>query len=165
MVLFVAGALLVLAFAPFGFWWIAPLSMAVLFYFWLHAASPRQAFKQGFYFGLGQFGAGIWWIFISFNTFGQAPLWLSLPMVGGLMAVMALFPASSGWLSKKIAPQLGGVSVLLLVYPAAWTLLEWIRGWFLTGFPWLALGYTQTDTWLAGLAPIGGVFLVSLAVA
>jgi apolipoprotein N-acyltransferase len=44
-------------------------------------------------------------------------------------------------------------------------LVEWFRGWFLSGFPWLALGYTQTDAPLAGLAPLGGVYTVSFAVA
>jgi apolipoprotein N-acyltransferase len=51
------------------------------------------------------------------------------------------------------------------VFPAAWVLLEWFRGWFLSGFPWLALGYTHLDTWLAGLAPVGGVYAMSLALA
>ena len=51
----------------------------------------------------------------------------------------------------------------LLAVPAAWVLLEWWRGWFLSGFPWLSLGYSQTDTWLAGLAPLGGVHLLSAA--
>ncbi len=45
--------------------------------------------------------------------------------------------------------------------PAAWLLVEWFRGWFLTGFPWLSLGYSQTGTWMAGIAPVLGVYGVS----
>ena len=45
--------------------------------------------------------------------------------------------------------------------PALWLLVEWWRGWFLSGFSWLSLGYSQTDTWLAGLAPLGGTYLLS----
>ena len=39
--------------------------------------------------------------------------------------------------------------------------MEWFRGWFLTGFPWLSLGYSQTGTWMAGMAPVLGVYGVS----
>src|SRR5690606_37470557 len=63
------------------------------------------------------------------------------------------------WLPRR------GLLGSLLVLPAAWTLLEWFRGWFLSGFPWFALGYSQTDSPLAGFAPIGGVYLMSLLVA
>jgi apolipoprotein N-acyltransferase len=44
-------------------------------------------------------------------------------------------------------------------------LTEWLRGWFLSGFPWLALGYSQIETPLAGYAPLGGIYAVSLAAA
>ena len=40
---------------------------------------------------------------------------------------------------------------------------EWLRGWMFTGFPWLALGYSQIDTWLAGYGPLLGVYGVSFA--
>jgi apolipoprotein N-acyltransferase len=50
----------------------------------------------------------------------------------------------------------------LLVFPALWVLLEWIRSWLFTGFPWLAVGYSQVPlSPLAGYAPLLGVFGVS----
>jgi apolipoprotein N-acyltransferase len=54
---------------------------------------------------------------------------------------------------------------LTIVVPAAWTLTEWMRGWLLTGFPWLALGYSQVP-WspLAGYAPVLGVYGLSMAI-
>jgi apolipoprotein N-acyltransferase len=52
----------------------------------------------------------------------------------------------------------------LLVLPSAIAVVEWFRGWFLSGFPWLALGYTQTDAPLAGFAPLGGVYAVTFRV-
>lgn len=54
---------------------------------------------------------------------------------------------------------------LWLGLPAAWVLSEWMRTWFLTGFPWLFIGYSQTDTTLATIAPVFGVLGVSLLVA
>jgi len=53
----------------------------------------------------------------------------------------------------------------LLLFPAAWVLGEWVRGWLFTGFPWLAIGYSQIDSPLAGYAPLAGVYGVSLTVA
>jgi apolipoprotein N-acyltransferase len=51
---------------------------------------------------------------------------------------------------------------MLLAFPSLWVLFEWVRSWYMfTGFPWLYLGYSQTDTFLAGYAPIVGVFGVS----
>jgi len=52
-----------------------------------------------------------------------------------------------------------------LVLPALWVLLEWLRGWVLSGFPWLSLGYAFIDTPLAGWAPLLGVYGVTWAAA
>ena len=49
----------------------------------------------------------------------------------------------------------------MIFYPAAWVLLEWFRGWFLTGFPWLYLGNSQIDSIFSAYAPIFGVLGVS----
>jgi hypothetical protein len=48
--------------------------------------------------------------------------------------------------------------------PALFVLAEWLRGWMFTGFGWLAAGYSQTDSWLMGYAPLGGILAMSLAV-
>jgi len=52
----------------------------------------------------------------------------------------------------------------LIGFPISWVLLEWVRSWIFTGFPWLYLGYTQTDTILGNYAPILSVYGVSLAI-
>ena len=84
---------------------------------------------------------------------------LALPTTRWLTTGLALPPA--GLLCRLALPPTGWLSARLLLVPAAWVVLEWWRGWFLTGFPWMSLGYSQTDTFLAGLAPVGGVPLVS----
>jgi apolipoprotein N-acyltransferase len=158
----IAGALMPLAFAPFHLWWLAPLSFAALFWCW-RGASPKLAFWSGFAFGFAEFLFGIYWIYISVHEFGQAPLWMGVLLTVGLVAVLALFPAFVGWAAAR---WLGteGVWHWLLTLPALFVLLDWTRGWILTGFGWLAPGYSQTESWLVGLAPVLGVHGVSWAV-
>jgi apolipoprotein N-acyltransferase len=51
------------------------------------------------------------------------------------------------------------------VLPVLWVLLEWLRGWALSGFPWLSLGYAMIDSPLKGWAPLFGVYGVTWAAA
>ncbi len=153
------GAALSMAFAPFGFWPIAILAPAGLFWLWQDIA-PRRAASLGFSFGCGTFAAGTYWLFISINGFGKAPVWLALGLMAALVALMALYPALLGYLANRFMPQRGAMRWLVGL-PAGWALLEWVRGWFLSGFGWLSLGYSQTDSWLSGWAPIGGVYVLS----
>jgi apolipoprotein N-acyltransferase len=160
---FIAGALLPLAFAPFHFFILAILVPA----FWLFLLadiSPKQAFWRGWMFGLGYFGIGISWVYISLHQYGQANPALAGILTGLLIIALALFPAIQGYLLARFFPA-NNVSKFLLVFPALWVLSEWIRTWFFTGFPWLFLGYSQVNFQLSGLAPLFGVFGVSWAVA
>jgi apolipoprotein N-acyltransferase len=150
------------AFAPYDQWWLAMLSPAVLFALWARADTPREGTWLGFAFGLGLYAAGTWWLYISIHGFGQAPVWVALLVMAALVVIMAAWQALLGHVVVRwLMP--GSASGRLLLLPAAWVIIEWWRGWFLTGFPWMSLGYSQTDTWLAGLAPVGGVHLLSFA--
>ncbi|QJD30159.1 apolipoprotein N-acyltransferase [Methylococcus geothermalis] len=152
----VGGALLPLAFAPFGYALVALLSLALLFRVWLNASPPRAA-MYGYLFGLGQFGVGVSWVFISMHEFGGSDVFSAAGLTALFVAYLALFPALAGWLGVTV----GGGSVLvraLLVFPAAWVVTEWLRGWLFSGFPWLQIGYSQTDTGLRSIAPVFGVF-------
>jgi len=164
----IAGAIAPLAFSPVGWWPVSILACALLFALWLFS-SPTRSLWRGFFFGLGFFGIGISWVFVSIHYHGHVGLGLSLILTLALILVMALFPMLLGYLLGRYLPQGFEVSVtrykLLLVFPSAWLLMEWLRGWFLTGFPWLSLGYSQTDSPLAGLSPLVGVYGVSWAVA
>lgn len=151
--------MLSLAFAPFGIWPLAILVPALLFYLW-RGVTPARAAVLGFAFGVGCFTAGTYWLYISIVGFGQAPVWLAIVLMLALVAVMALYSALLGYLAARFLPA-DRPWASLLALPAGWVLLEWIRGWFLSGFGWLSLGYAHTDNWLAGFAPIGGVYLLS----
>ncbi len=150
----VLGALAVLAFAPFGQWWLLPLLLAVLLW-WLEARTPRAAFRAGLAFGAGLFGVGISWLWHSIHVIGQAPLWLAALVLLALVAIMALYHGLALMLVVRLAPR--GPLRWLIAFPAAWVLVEWLRGWLASGFPWFSLGYAATDSPLAVLAPVVGV--------
>jgi len=158
-VLFAAlGALLTLSFAPFNLYPAAVLLVLPLFASALSFA-PRRAARHGFAWGVGLFLSGTYWIYVSVHVFGQAPLWIAILLMFGLVLIMAGYCAATGWLLARLA---GGDPLrLALAGPAAWVLVEWLRGWVLSGFPWLALGYAQVDSLLAGWAPLLGVYGVS----
>jgi apolipoprotein N-acyltransferase len=157
-----AGLLLTLAFEPYGQWWLALLAPAVLMWLWSREASSREGARLGFAFGVGLYSAGTWWLYISVHGFGHAPLWVTIPVMATLVLVMAGYQALLGHVACRWLQPATAAGRMLWI-PAAWVLVEWWRGWFLSGFPWLSLGYSQTDSPLAGLAPLGGVHLVSLA--
>ncbi|MFM8479910.1 MAG: apolipoprotein N-acyltransferase [Gammaproteobacteria bacterium] len=164
-----AGAALSLAFAPFNLWPLAIIAPAVLFSLWggglsTRSTPPGRAASVGFAFGCGTFAAGTYWLYVSIHGFGKAPVWLALALMLGLVALMACYSALLGYAAARFFPQHGPVRWLIGL-PAGWVLLEWIRGWFLSGFGWLSLGYSQTGTWLAGWAPLGGVYTLSLLLA
>lgn len=157
------GAISVLGFAPFDFWLLLLPGIAGLFVLVYYARSAKQGFLVGYCFGLSLFGAGVYWLYYSLHLFGAAIA--PLAAIGTLLAVMilALYPALFGALAFRCRHL--QASWFLLAAPALWLLIEWFRSWFLTGFPWLSIGYSTIDTPLAGFAPIGGVFLNSLLLA
>ena len=158
-----AGAALPLAFAPFGLFPLAYIAPAMLFLLWRDGPAARAAWR-GFLFGLGMFGVGVSWVYVSLHDFGHMPAPLAALATLLLVAGLALYPALLGFVQARWFDRRRPTHVLL-VLPALWVLFEWIRSWFLTGFPWLNLGYSQSDTWLAGVAPWLGVYGVSLVVA
>ncbi|HET7758267.1 MAG TPA: apolipoprotein N-acyltransferase [Steroidobacteraceae bacterium] len=154
-----AGTALAAAFAPLGIWPLALLSPALLMWLW-QGAAPREAALLGFCFNAGTFAAGTYWLWVSIHDFGEAPAWLALLLMTGLIAIMGLYHAALGYAAARWLPARGALRSLVAL-PAAWLLVEWWRGWFLSGFAWLSLGYSQTDTPLAGLAPLVGVYGIS----
>jgi len=157
-----AGACLPLAFAPFGVSSLAVISPALLWLLWGYT-SPAQAARLGFCWGAGAFLAGTYWLYISIHIFGQAPAPLAILLMLALVAIMAGYTAALGYLQAKA--RLNGAWLWLLFLPCSWVLIEWIRGWLFSGFPWLSLGYAFTDSWLAAYGPVVGVYGISLAAA
>jgi len=161
LMFFLSGAILMLSFAPVGWYLLQPLILLPLLYGFL-ISNPRTAAAYGFCFGAGLFLAGTYWLYISIHVFGQAPLLLAIFLMLALVVIMGLYYAAAGWLTARLSD--GKAMRLLLVAPSVWVAIEWIRGWFLSGFPWMSLGYGQIDSPLAGIAPVLGVYGISLAV-
>lgn len=159
----IAGAILPLAFAPFKIRILAFLSPALLLFIW-QKNTPKKAFFHGLLFGLGFFSFGVYWVYNSIHTYGNASPFLAAFITGTLIIALALFIALQGYLFALFHTQVT-LTKHLLAFPFYWVLLEWLRGIVLSGFPWLYLGYSQISSPLRGLAPIFGVYGVSFAVA
>jgi apolipoprotein N-acyltransferase len=157
-----AGALLPLAFAPWGLFPLAVLCPALLFRLWLRA-EPGPAFRLGLLFGLGYFGFGVGWLHISISRFGGVNLALAVAATAVIVFILALYPAAIGWCVRRYRPRSAALA-LTGVFPAAWVLGEWLRGLLFSGFPWLQLGYSQVDSPLGAFAPLQGVLGVGWVV-
>ena len=152
IILLVLGGLLCFAYAPYSVailpFWILPLVVYLI-----GSLTPRQAFNSGFAFGFGWFGAGLSWIYVSIDQYGGMPDAVNVIVLALLVAYLALYPAATFALWRKLCLRSG---YWLFSLPLLWLAAETLRGWLFTGFPWLGLGYTQTNALLGGLAPAVG---------
>ena len=157
-----AGSFVTLSLAPFHLWPAGILSCCIYLALLRHCSATR-ALLVGWLYGLGMFGSGISWVFVSIHEHGNAGLPLAGFLTALLTAGLALLHAVFAWLyAICLRERMAG---MLVGFPALWVLFEWLRSWLLTGFPWLFLGYSALDTWASGWAPVGGVYSVSLVCA
>ncbi len=154
-----AGVLVTLSLAPFNLWPAGIISCALYAYL-LCTCSVKEGIWRSWLFGLGMFGSGVSWVYVSINVYGGAG-----PLLAGFLIVLfcaglsVLFQVSFGWFYVRFVRALPGG--MLVGFPTTWVLAEWLRSWLFTGFPWLYLGYAHIDTPIAGWAPIVGVFGLS----
>ncbi len=156
----VAGLIYPLGFAPFGVWPATLVSLAILFFVLLDVRDRRDAFFTGWWFGVGQFAAGVSWIYVSIRVYGSASMPLGVGLVAIFVVGMALF---TGLATLNVGGRFNRLQ-RGVVFVAGWVLIEWLLTWFLTGFPWLFAGYSGFSLPIVHFAPVGGVMLVSAAV-
>ena len=158
------GAFAIIGFAPFYLYPCVILALAGLFYYLAQARSAKRAAWLAYCFGLGFFCTGVSWIYVSLHDYGGMPLLMAGFATFSFCAFLALFTACTGWLHFSLQHRFK-LHPTLAAAPLAWVLLEWVRSWIFTGFPWINVGYSQIPNgYLAGFAPIFGVYGLSLLV-
>jgi apolipoprotein N-acyltransferase len=155
------GAASVLAYAPFG--WFALIWLVLGGFYGLlgRCVMVREGARIGAAFGFGMFIAGVSWVYVSLSVFGGMPPPVAALATFLFCAVLTIFPTLVGALFVRFSPPRWLPRALF--FSALWVFSEWLRGWVLTGFPWLAVGYSQSPpSPLAGFSPVLGVYGVSL---
>jgi apolipoprotein N-acyltransferase len=160
----VAGLALPVSMAPFDWWPLSLISVALVF--WLIAdVVPSRALWLGYAYGIGKYGLGVSWVYVSIHQYGEASPPLAAFLVLLFVLGMSVFPAIMAFCYARWIRRTDAWVINAFGFAASWVLLEWLLTWFLTGFPWLFVGYAHLQTPLAGLAPVGSVLLVSFAAA
>jgi len=153
LVALLAGGSLTLAFAPFNLW---PVSFLAPLVFWLvlKNLTSKQAIFRGWLFGLGVFGAGASWVYVSIQEHSDTPTFIAITLTWAFVASLAGLFALQAWLWQRWLNKTNA----LISWPALWVLMEALRSWLFTGFPWLLLGTAHLDTPLSGWVPVLGVY-------
>ena len=165
-------------------WWLQLLSLAGLLGVLHHQAhamaqaapqsgrqrwwsGPWRAFGAGWLFATSWMTATVWWLYISMHTYGGLAAPLAAIAVLALAAFLGVFYAVACALYHRLLVGLMRQHRVTsaraawwgpLTFAAMWTLAEWARATWLTGFPWGAGGYAHVDGPLASIAPWVGVY-------
>ncbi len=160
LIAFIAGSCMPLAFAPFSLWPVVILSPAILIFQLGFMQSSRQAFWLGGTYGLGYFSFGVYWLYHSMQVYGHAPVFVAVALTALMIVTLSTFVATALALYHRFKTTWPG-NIALYSLPLLWFAMEWSKGWVLTGFPWLSIGYAHINSPLAGYAPLVGVYGLS----
>lgn len=149
--LFFLGGITVLSFAPYNFWAVIFISFTGLFAVIDSTKSPKRMFFQGLAFGYGWFTFGLSWVHTGMAHYGGLPLFYTILFMVSLIFLLSLVPSITSLITHYAKKSFG-----LPFFIVFWGFAEWLRTWVLTGFPWITIGYSQTESPLASLAPIIG---------
>ena len=110
---------------------LAPAALFAL----IRGLPPRRAGWTGAAFGAGLFAFGTYWLYTCLHVFGLVPVWLTLVLQTALIAIDGMLPGGAVLPGKSLLAQRPAPTRDWLVLPVLWVLLEWLRGWLLSGFP------------------------------
>jgi apolipoprotein N-acyltransferase len=135
-----SGILLILSFPHFDLGLLAWFAFVPLFYA-IEGKGLYHSFLLGFFTGILSFLGILYWIIVAVHTYGNVPLILSGFILLLLVLYLSLFIGAFACLTRFIQIRSGFQT--LLFTPVLWAALEYLRSFFLTGFPWANLGYSQ----------------------
>jgi len=150
-----AGALTIVAFPPLSVVPALWIALPVLLWLLDGCRSWKGAFFTGWAFGAGYFITGLYWMANAFYVDAEAFGAFAIPAVGSLSIAMGLFIGIVCALTHAIPPahedemsydRAAAAARRIVLFAAAWTLVEWIRSWIFTGLPWNPLGLVWSET-------------------
>lgn len=155
------GLAATLTLSPFYFLPLLPVAFCGLYWLLVAVPSRRRAALDGWWFGVGMFASGLYWIANALLVDAEKFGWLVPIAAVGISGGLALFPALAAAVFFRFR-RLGGFRGVWL-FALLWSAEEWLRGHLLTGFPWNLTGYAWSfsDTTLQ-LYSFLGVYLTGL---
>tara|TARA_B100001093_G_scaffold77476_1_gene68528 strand:+ start:1923 stop:3395 length:1473 start_codon:yes stop_codon:yes gene_type:complete len=159
------GLVFSFGFAPFDLWLLSILSLVLLLT--LLNDSNRDVFLIGYFFGFGMWVTGISWLYVSIHYHGNVNFYGSILIILLFIAILALYSGLLFLLNnyfRKHSPK----NLFFLTLPASWVIIELLRSYLFTGFPWLISGTMLANTVIDGFTPIIGAqgntfFLILIA--
>jgi apolipoprotein N-acyltransferase len=163
----ICGLIFSFGFAPFDYWLLSILSISVL-YKTIKGMPPKEAFYTGYWFGFGMWLTGISWLYVSIHYHGEISIIGSALLILIFISILSIYSGLLLLLNSNLE-KYGFQKLIYLSLPVSWVLIELIRSYLFTGFPWLISGTMLADTLIDGYTPIIGAqgntfFLVLIGV-
>ncbi|WMY97316.1 MAG: apolipoprotein N-acyltransferase [Arsenophonus sp.] len=154
------GIIGIKSFAPYNIWFCSIFSLCGLQLILLYSNSLKESTLIGFFWGIGFFGYGISWIYISISNFSDNLFIVNIILISILIIYLSLYPAIFSFLINFFFKNTK-ITRFIFASPSIWQIIEYIRSSLFTGFSWLQFGYTQIDGPLKYIAPIFGVEMIT----
>ncbi len=154
-----SGILLALSFPDFDLEWLAWIAL-IPFLWSLRGTAPSRAAFLGFVSGFTFFLGTLYWIFNVLTQYGHLPTSIGIFLLILLISYLALFFSAFAFLVRWVREK--SEIPIILYAPLLWVSLEYIRGFLLSGFPWVLFGYSQyRNFFIVQIADVTGVYGVS----
>ena len=154
------GLLFPLGFAPFDYWPLTILSISIALYL-VSEKVENNTFILGLFYGIGQWGFGISWVYVSIHYHGNQGILSSFLITSLFIFCLSLYTGLTFYLIKKFRTSNKTLNCLLF-FPVVWVTVEIIRSYLFTGFPWLIVGISLAGTSVGGWIPILGTYGASI---